>query len=199
MAQSKVLFTFNKLYSKLIKDVNKISPQINVEIKKNYAVIDKSSDAYIVDFAEWTDGVLLPAGLTADVLVAKNVRISDVETAMDPRAIHAFRNQVYTLMVFSHMHTVDPDPEDDALLVKVVKILDLISSAQDDEARDEMEDIVDEDIVARLQMMLIHRPQSQGSPGAAPRTRTCSHSSGTARSVTSQRRSPPRSARATST
>lgn len=189
MAQSKILFTFNKLYSKLIKDINRLSPAINSAIKKHYPIVDKSCTDYIVKFTESTESVLRalthPDTPRPDFMIAHSIMVSDVSACMSAGEVDSLWNHIYMLLVFAYMYSntracAEGDAESDtameeaahsdstcvsdAVLNKVVKIIDMITSSED--AEDEIDDVIDQDLVSILRMIKPSGTNASDDPDA---------------------------------
>jgi len=156
--KNKVILTFNKFYSSLIKDLKASNDEIKVTIKKNYKVIDKLSEDYIKFFSgqfETVLPVLISGDQNAEVLndkfIVKDVTVKSVlDSITNDIDRKVFWNYCYILtsILLIDMEIIST-PEDEIeqvelLFNKVLGILSKIQSGEDYQSL--LDEILDDDI-----------------------------------------------------
>lgn len=153
---------FNKFFSSFIKELKGLDEGLKAIIKKNFKVIDKSSDEYYTLF--WSNVAshlklfvegddLSTNEEVASVEIVQGITIGDAVKVLKGDDLHTFWNYINILIIFAYLYTdsKSASSEEDNkksdtyhLFVKVVKILSMIQNSQDPSA--ELEDIIDDDI-----------------------------------------------------
>lgn len=164
---------FNKFFSSFLKDLKEVNDELRKKVKASYKVVDKSSDEYCKLFVE----NIVPhvqvvnkgefEGEVAEKYVCKNITIGEVVNAVKDKSEDENKiimNYLYTLVLFSYMSTLDDENE---LLNQVLRILGYIETGNTDSFKDEIEDLIDDDIKATLQKVfefgVRHEPAASGS------------------------------------
>lgn len=162
IGEQKICYMFNKFFSSFIKELKGLDEGLKTIIKKNFKVIDKSSDEYYTLF--WSNVAshmkLFVEGddlsnneEVASVEIVQGITIGDAVKALKGDDLHTFWNYINILIIFAYLYTdsKSASSEEDNkksdtyhLFVKVVKILSMIQNSQDPSA--ELEDIIDDDI-----------------------------------------------------
>jgi hypothetical protein len=163
IGEQKICYMFNKFFSSFIKELKGLDEGLKSIIKKNFKVIDKSSDEYynlfwgnvashLKQFVEGDD--LATNEEIANVEIVQGITIDDAVKVLKGDDLHTFWNYINILIIFAYLYTEAksaPSEQEDTkksetylLFVKVVKILSMIQNAQDPTS--ELEDIIDDDI-----------------------------------------------------
>lgn len=144
LLNDRILFTFNKFYSNLIKDLKNADDTLKIKIKKNYKIIDKMSSEYCTFFIDQFD---TPDNLESQIL--KDITMNDVLSVIEEKDV--FWNYIYILTVVSKLYieiTTDNSENNikqiDFLFKNVVSVLGLIQKNQDPCAA--IDEILDDDI-----------------------------------------------------
>lgn len=156
--KSKIIITFNKFYSSLIKDLKASNDGVKSIIKKNYKIIDKLSEDYIVFYNEQFGNVL--SILTADTIdndllndkfIVKGVTIKSViDTITNDTDRKVFWNYVYILtsllLIKREFDSVSEEESEqtEQLFDKVLSILSKVQSGDDYQLI--LDEILDDDI-----------------------------------------------------
>ena len=163
IVEQKICYMFNKFFSSFVKELKNQDESLKVIIKKNYKVIDKSSEEYydffwhnikehIRVFVDETD--LNNNEAIKDVEIINGITIENVVAVLKDNNRQTFWNYVNILIIFAYLYTEikQTDAEEGhtpsvgtyLLFVKVVKILGMIQNSQDPSV--ELTDIIDDDI-----------------------------------------------------
>jgi hypothetical protein len=161
IGEQKICYMFNKFFSSFIKELKGLDEGLKSIIKKNFKVIDKSSDEYynlfwgnvashLKQFVEGDD--LATNEEIANVEIVQGITIDDAVKVLKGDDLHTFWNYINILIIFAYLYTeaksASSEQEDKSetysLFIKVVKILSMIQNAQDPTS--ELEDIIDDDI-----------------------------------------------------
>lgn len=149
----KILFLFNKFFISFVKDIKDTDDDFKVSIKKNYKVIDKSSDEHLNEFWDTFKNYIpsfsdLDASVDADLIVLKDIKVSDIISKLGDD-VEVFWNYIYILSTFSYLFNQDDQSEE--LFNKVVDVLGLIQKGTyKDNLVDDVDDILDDDIKTLL-------------------------------------------------
>lgn len=148
----KILFLFNKFFISFVKDIKDTDDDFKVSIKKNYKVIDKSSDEHLNEFwGTFKDYIPSFSDFTntcADLIVLKDIKVSDIITKLGDD-VEVFWNYIYILSTFSYLFNQEDQSEE--LFNKVVDVLGLIQKGTyKDNLVDDVDDILDDDIKTLL-------------------------------------------------
>lgn len=164
IGEQKICYMFNKFFSSFIKELKGLDEGLKSIIKKNFKVIDKSSDEYynlfwsnvathLKLFVEGDD--LSTNEEIASIEIVQGITIGDAVKVLKGDDLHTFWNYINILIIFAYLYTEakgasSEEQEDNKksetylLFIKVVKILSMIQNAQDPAS--ELEDIIDDDI-----------------------------------------------------
>lgn len=164
----KIAITFNKFYASLLKDLKSTSDDIKQSIKKNYKVLDKTSQEHIDFFGEQIakehvdilvkDRDASTVEALGGKFIAKDVTIASVVKGIDNEVDESvFWNYIYiltTIFLLKEEATSVNEEEVaiaqvDSLLSKVVSILSGLQHGKD--CQSDIDDIVDDDIRSLLQ------------------------------------------------
>lgn len=148
----KILFLFNKFFISFVKDIKDTDDDFKVSIKKNYKVIDKSSDEHLNEFWDtFKDYIPSFSNFTATdagVIVLKDIKVSDIISKLGDD-VEVFWNYIYILSTFSYLFNQEDQSEE--LFNKVVDVLGLIQKGTyKDNLVDDVDDILDDDIKTLL-------------------------------------------------
>lgn len=171
IVEQKICYMFNKFFSSFIKELKALDDGLKATIKKNFKVIDKSSDEYYTLFwgsvkehlKTFVEGESLSSNEAIQSLeIVQGITIGDAVKVLKDSDLHTFWNYVNILVIFAYLYTEAKEssaasadgqetPDVDSatsstylLFIKVVKILSMIQNSQDPAA--ELEDIIDDDI-----------------------------------------------------
>lgn len=174
IVDQKICYMFNKFFSSFIKELKALDEGLKATIKKNFKVIDKSSEEYYTLFwgsvkehlKTFVEGENLSSNEAIQALeIVQGITIGDAVKVLKDSDLHTFWNYVNILVIFAYLYTEakassaaaaasageqeTPDVESATssiylLFVKVVKILSMIQNSQDPAV--ELEDIIDDDI-----------------------------------------------------
>jgi hypothetical protein len=156
--KSKIIITFNKFYSSLIKDLKASNDDIKSIIKKNYKIIDKLSEDYIVFYNEQFGDILNT--LTADTIdnellndkfIAKDITVKSViDTITNDTDRKVFWNYFYiltSLLLIKREFDNVSDEESEQTEQLFNKVLSILSKVQSgDDYQSILDDILDDDI-----------------------------------------------------
>lgn len=168
--EQKICYMFNKFFSSFIKELKTMDDTLKASIKKNYKVIDKSSEEYFNLFWESVHSHM-PTFIEKNnfeddesimgVELVKDITIGDALNVLKDSDKDTFWNYVNILLVFAYLYKeakssthVDVPTEDETsqeqdtsiymLFVKFVKILGMLQRGED--ASCELDDIIDDDV-----------------------------------------------------
>lgn len=190
--QNRIVVAFNKFYSNFIKDVKATNDSIRGIVKKNYKILDKMSDEYIV-FYKGQIGEFLPAIINNDIAslssneellsktLVKDVTIEMVleglESEMDK---NIFWNYVFILSVIvliKNEFDVEGEAKQvDDLFTSVISILSKIQNGEEYEGL--VSDIVDDDIRSLLSKINNFREEAAKTAKTSKTSKTESSKSG---------------------
>lgn len=111
--EQKICYMFNKFFSSFIKDLKSMDDSLKATIKKNYKVIDKSSEEYFNLFwgsvsthlKAFVDGEDLDKNETVMGLeIVKGITIGDAMNALKEEDKSAFWNYMNILLVFAYLY-----------------------------------------------------------------------------------------------
>ena len=147
----KILFLFNKFFISFVKDIKDTDDDFKVSIKKNYKVIDKSSDEHLNEFwSTFKDYIpsFADADANADLTILKDIKVNDIISKLGDD-VEVFWNYIYILSTFSYLFNQEDQSEE--LFNKVVDVLGLIQKGTyKDNLVDDVDDILDDDIKTLL-------------------------------------------------
>lgn len=145
----KILFLFNKFFISFIKDIKDTDDIFKVSIKKNYKVIDKSSDEHLNEFWNiFKNDIPTFADAHKDLIILKDIKVNDIISKLGDD-VEVFWNYIYILSIFSYLFNQEDQSEE--LLNKVVDVLGLIQKGTYKENLvDDVDDILDDDIKTLL-------------------------------------------------
>ena len=175
---------FNKFYSNFIKDVKATNDEIRGLIKKNYKILDKMSDEYIV-FYKGQIQELLPAiinndltSLTSNADLLEKTLVKDVTVKMVLEGLESemdksiFWNYVFILSVIvlikNEFDVEGECKQVDDLFTSVISILSKIQTGEEYEGL--VSDIVDDDIRALLSKINNFREAAAAQNASAPKS-----------------------------
>ena len=153
--KEKIIYTFNKFYVDLIKDMKRLSPELKAKVKHIYKVVDKSSDEYIQFFC---DGMSIhfqnfePSNEDIQtVCIFKNVSVAEVLAHIGEKNVIMTWNYLYVLSALGMLFKLvgaEPDNEEATTLLfdKVVIAIGIIRGRGISEAGAVLDDILDDDI-----------------------------------------------------
>lgn len=153
--KEKIIYTFNKFYVDLIKDMKRLSPELKAKVKHIYKVVDKSSDEYIQFFC---DGMSIhfqnfePSNEEIQsVCIFKNVSVAEVLAHIGEKNVIMTWNYLYVLSALGMLYKLvgsEPDNEEATTLLfdKVVIAIGIIRGRGTSEAGAVLDDILDDDI-----------------------------------------------------
>ena len=153
--KEKIVYTFNKFYVDLIKDMKRLSPELKAKVKHIYKVVDKSSEEYIRFFC---DGMsihfqnLEPSNEDIQsVCIFKNVSFGEVLAHIGEKNVIMTWNYLYVLSALGMLFKLveaEPDNEESTTLLfdKVVIAIGIIRGRGTAEAAAVLDDILDDDI-----------------------------------------------------
>lgn len=111
--EQKICYMFNKFFSSFIKDLKTMDDTLKATIKKNYKVIDKSSEEYFDFFWQNINGSLNEfvendAPWESDVVksmeVVKGITIGNVLDVLKDENSEVFWNYINILLVFAYLY-----------------------------------------------------------------------------------------------
>lgn len=148
----KILFLFNKFFISFVKDIKDTDDNFKVSIKKNYKVIDKSSDEHLNEFwsifKEYIPEFKNVEDAGADLTILKDIKVNDIISKLGDD-VEVFWNYIYILSTFSYLFNQEDQSEE--LFNKVVDVLGLIQKGTyKDNLVDDVDDILDDDIKTLL-------------------------------------------------
>lgn len=176
IVEQKICYMFNKFFSAFVKDLKNMDASLKAVVKKNFKVIDKSSEEYYAFFWQNVhpkyDAFLEEEDAVDDVELVRGITVKSVLDVISGDDVVAFWNYVYTLITLGYLYTevkATSEPEGvegadvsegamGALFAKVVAILSLVQKGQDASA--DISDIVDDD-VRKLVSKIKPSPQGQ--------------------------------------
>lgn len=136
--KSRIILTFNKFYSNLIKDLKATNNDIKNTIKKNYKVIDKLSEEYIdffnIQFGDNINVLINETDLEIlnNKFIVKDITLLSVLNSIDNDIDkYVFWNYIYILttllLVKKEFDSADEDiTQYDLLFSKIINILSKI-------------------------------------------------------------------------
>jgi hypothetical protein len=174
--KDKIVYTFNKFYVDLIKDMKRLSPELKSKVKHVYKVVDKSSDEHIKFFCDGMSQYfqnLEPSNeAMQSVCIFKNISVADVLAHIGEKNVIMTWNYLYVLsalgMLFKLVET-EPDNEASTLLFdKVVIAIGIIRGRGTAEAAAVLDDILDDDIRGVLSKIekIEKVDEAEGGPAA---------------------------------
>lgn len=142
--KNKIIHAFNKFFINLIKDIKLVNDDINIRVKKNYKMIDKSSDIYLLFFRNQFEDVNVQ-DLTLDVIkdsyILEDITINDVISGLtSDKDIKVFWTYLYILYINMLMYNENSE----LLFTNVLTIISKIQSGSDCEEL--FDNILDDDI-----------------------------------------------------
>lgn len=144
--KDRIVFTFNKFYSNLIKDLKASNEDLRSTIKKNYKVIDKLSTEYCEFFLEgFSPETVKNVESLDESLVLKDIKVKDVLEKLGDSNV--FWNYVYILTVVSSVYkelSTTDEKQCELLFNSVVSVLGTIQKNED--AQKAIDEILDDDI-----------------------------------------------------
>ena len=153
--KDKIIYTFNKFYVDLIKDMKRLSPELKAKVKHIYKVVDKSSDEYIQFFC---DGMAVhfsniePSNEEIQaVCIFKNVSVGEVLAHIGEKNVIMTWNYLYVLSALGMLFKLvgaEPDNEEATTLLfdKVVIAIGIIRGRGTAEAGAVLDDSLEDDI-----------------------------------------------------
>ena len=111
--EQKICYMFNKFFSSFIKDLKTMDDTLKASIKKNYKVIDKSSEEYFEFFWQNVKGSLnefveSDAPWESDVVksmeVVKGITIGNVLDVLKDENTEVFWNYINILLIFAYLY-----------------------------------------------------------------------------------------------
>jgi hypothetical protein len=175
--KEKIVYTFNKFYVDLIKDMKRLSPELKAKVKHIYKVVDKSSDEHIQFFCDGMSQYfqnLEPSNeAIQSVCIFKNVSVGDVLAHIGEKNVIMTWNYLYVLsalgMLFKLVGTEPDNEEANTLLFdKVVIAIGIIRGRGTAEAAAVLDDILDDDIRGVLSKIeKVEEVEEVGAGGAA--------------------------------
>lgn len=161
----KILFLFNKFFISFVKDIKDTDDNFKVSIKKNYKVIDKSSDEHLNEFwSVFKDYIPSFTDTCEDLIILKDIKVNDIITKLGDD-VEVFWNYIYILSTFSYLFNQEDQSEE--LFNKVVDVLGLIQKGTyKDNLVDDVDDILDDDIKTLLLKITPRMSKSESEPAA---------------------------------
>lgn len=153
--REKLVYTFNKFYVDLIKDMKRLSPELKAKVKHIYKVVDKSSDEYISFFcdgmSQYFQNMEPSNEALQSVCIFKNVSVADVLAHIGEKNVIMTWNYLYVLSALGMLFKLvgaEPDNEEANTLLfdKVVIAIGIIRGRGTAEAAAVLDDILDDDI-----------------------------------------------------
>lgn len=146
LLKERILYTFNKFYSNLIKDLKELNPDLRHVIKKNYKVIDKMSSEYCDFFIRE-----FPVNDDPNSHILKDITVQQViDVLKGDHETNIFWNYFYILSVISLLYKIPDEDEKqlETLFKDVLNILNLIQ--KNENANEAINEILDDDIRSLL-------------------------------------------------
>lgn len=155
----KILYLFNKIFSSFLKDLKLMDDELRTTIKSNYKLIDKTSDKYYEEFSSEIYSYIpeLIQEKYENILeknVCKNITYNMVLTKLDDDNKIVFWNYIYILLTFSWIYKIEDESNKNDLFDKSVKILSLIKSGDNENIKNEMEDILEDEVKDLLDLVI---------------------------------------------
>lgn len=171
--KERIIFTFNKFYSNLIKDLKSSNEELRKTIKKNYKVIDKFSSEYCeFFFTDFTYDLLKTDDFETKIeecYILKEIKVADVVAVLED-SISVFMNYIYILsvigLVYKDFLENDDSKQSEVLYNSVMSYISAIQRNED--ATESLEEILDDDIKRLLLKIrnVIEVPVSIDEPSA---------------------------------
>ena len=160
-----IMFMFNKIYLKLMKEIKHKDTDIKAKLKEHYKVFDNKSSEYMAKMlASTEDKKLMFEGLFGDNDVLESDTVKAIELFVDVSVQDVmdkivkdnvednnnFKYYLYVLLVLAYIHDLeDIDSEKKNILLR--KTVQLMSTVNDSPMTDEMleeqlDEILDDDI-----------------------------------------------------
>jgi len=152
--KNKIILTFNKFYSSLIKDLKTSNDEIKLIIKKNYKVIDKLSEEYIIFFNDQFPDIKNNDETLNEKYIVKNVTIKSVLNNVNNEIeLTIFWNYFHILttilLLYKELNENDENQDQiDLLFNKIVNIFTKIENNEEYESL--IDEILDDDIRSEL-------------------------------------------------
>jgi hypothetical protein len=152
--KEKIVYTFNKFYVDLIKDMKRLSPELKTKVKHVYKVVDKTSDEHIKFFcdgmSQYFQNIEPSNEAMQSVCIFKNVSVADVLAHIGEKNIIMTWNYLYVLSALGMLFKLSENESDNEahtlLFDKVVIAIGIIRGRGTAEAAAVLEDILDDDI-----------------------------------------------------
>ncbi len=157
--EEKILYLFNKIFSSFLKDLKSMDDELRTIIKSNYKLIDKTSNIYYNEFNEQIFIYIqeLIKENYENILeknVCKDITYNMVLNKLDDNNKVVFWNYIYILLTISWIYKIEDEANREALFDKSVKILSLIQSDDSENIRNEMEDILEDEVKDLLDLVI---------------------------------------------
>jgi hypothetical protein len=174
IVEQKICYMFNKFFSSFVKELKTLDDGLKAVIKKNYKVIDKSSDEYYNLF--WSnvkdhiqvfvnEDDLSNNDTIKNVEIIQGITIGDAVQVLKDNDLQTFWNYLNILIIFAYIYTefnankkqeLETTEQNDTpqnvntflLFMKVIRIVSMIQNSQDPST--ELADIIDDDIKSLL-------------------------------------------------
>lgn len=179
--REKIVLTWNKFFLSLIKELKKMSPELNSIIKKHYRTFDKASTIYHQEFSNEIKPVFEKIiSLSADQLLAdsevlkkspiKKLSFHETITHLNSNDTKVFQNYILILILYSKILDEFPDNLDthsemSDLYQKTTSIITNIGSNRNVDS--DIEDILDDDY-KNLILKIIATSQDSGDRSKNP-------------------------------
>ena len=158
--KNRIILSFNRFYSNLLKDIKTTNDSNKIIIKKNYKIFDKLSPDYI-EFFNTNFGSVLSTFINDDVKIieandeimgkniVKDISIKMVFDGIDENDKGIIWNYIFILTLFVCIQNEgDEDPEVEKMFNLVISVLSKIQ--QQDEIQEVIEESIMDDDIKKL-------------------------------------------------
>lgn len=172
--EEKIIFTFNKIYFDLIKDVKLLSPELKDKIKKTYKVKNYATETNISNFPLFYEQLvkspvdtMLSIPELLDSKILQGIAVQDIVLHAKEEFLNVLRSYILILNLIKYL-MIDVNEDTPVLFETIMKCLQYIQESK--EFSDVVGDIFDDDvktILSKIESVFVKNKETEDAANEA--------------------------------